>query len=205
MDIAASLLTIKGHNLMSAILRDMTARNHEQRMLLEMAITDALTGIPNRRHLIERGEQELSRIQRTKKQDAARHPLGCIILDIDFFKAVNDTHGHQCGDEVLKELAQRLTLCVRPYDIIGRYGGEEFAAFLTDTTKEQTLMVAERIWQKIRATPFTYKTLSLSITASIGISCLESQDATLDDILKRADIALYQAKKNGRDQISAAL
>lgn len=180
----------------------MTERNHEQRMIREMAITDALTGIPNRRHLMERGIQELERLKRLHKRQHAPCLFSCIMLDIDFFKLINDTHGHQCGDMALKELARRLTECVRPYDVIGRYGGEEFAIFLTDTTGDQAMIIAQRIWQKIRSTPFSIGQLTIRVTASLGISYNISPDESLDDILKRADLALYEAKKNGRDQIS---
>ncbi len=204
MDVAVSLLIIEGHEMLSAILRDMTQRNKEQRLVHELAITDALTGIPNRRYLLERGEQELERLKRTKAHQPVGCTLGCIILDIDYFKSINDTHGHQGGDAVLVDLARRLGASVRPYDIIGRYGGEEFTVFLTDATGDQTLMVAERIWKSIRSAPFYYGPASFPVTASLGLSCCKNDDESLDAILKRADAALYRAKAGGRDMIAVA-
>ncbi|MBV5349836.1 GGDEF domain-containing protein, partial [bacterium] len=109
---------------------------------------------PNRRYLLVRGKQEFERLKRTKNGQTDNCTLSCIMLDIDYFKAINDTHGHQCGDIVLAELARRISISVRPYDIIGRYGGEEFAVFLTDTTGDQTTIVANRIWQTIRSAPY---------------------------------------------------
>lgn len=204
MDVAVSLLTIAGREILSAILRDMTQRNVEQRMVRNMAITDALTGIPNRRHLLERGEQELERLKRMRKHQPDGFTLGCIMLDIDYFKSINDNHGHQCGDAVLMELARRMNSSIRPYDIIGRYGGEEFTVFLTDATGDQTILVAERIWQNIRSVPFYHGAFSFPVTASLGLSWCTSDDETLDDILKRADAAMYCAKDDGRDKISLA-
>jgi diguanylate cyclase (GGDEF)-like protein/PAS domain S-box-containing protein len=203
MDVAASLLTIGGRELLSAILRDMTERNREQRMIKEIAITDVLTGIPNRRYLLERAEQEFERLKRHQNRQTDNCTLGCIMLDVDYFKAINDTHGHQCGDTVLAELARRVGISVRPYDIIGRYGGEEFAVFLTDTTGDQTMIVATRIWQTIRSAPYYFDAHVFPVTASLGISWMKQDDQSVDDILKRADAALYQAKEKGRDRIEA--
>lgn len=101
-------------------------------------------------------------------------------------------------------MGRRLNNSVRPYDIIGRYGGEEFAVFLTDATGDQTLMVAERIWQSIRSAQFYCGPLAFPVTASLGLSCCIDDDETLDAILKRADAALYRAKEGGRDRIALA-
>ncbi len=201
MDISVSLVRLDGKTLLSAILRDVTRRNQEQRIIHEMAITDTLTGISNRRHLFDRAEQELERLKRSRSFQNDVCTVGCILLDIDYFKSINDTWGHQCGDAVLKELARRLEACVRPYDLVGRYGGEEFAVFVVNASSEQTNVVAERIWQSIRSAHFCCGATSFPVTASLGISCVVSDTDTLDNIIHQADAALYQAKQSGRDRI----
>jgi diguanylate cyclase (GGDEF)-like protein len=123
------------------------------------------------------------------------------MLDVDHFKNVNDTKGHPVGDEVLRELVNRLRLSVRPYDIIGRYGGEEFLILLPDTVFEEGVEVAERIRMAIRREPFNVCGEDIRISVSLGISSLDEKDQKLDELLKRADEGLYKAKNAGRDRV----
>jgi diguanylate cyclase (GGDEF)-like protein len=169
--------------------------------LEEFAITDPLTGIANRRHLNERGEEEFlhDRRRNGQKQDVS---LGCIMVDIDHFKRINDVQGHLAGDQVIRELAQRLKQCMRPYDIVGRFGGEEFVMLLPDISFENCRNAAERIRHNIRCTPFQVETGAIPVTISIGIACSSGDDACLNDLINRADQGMYKAKESGRDQVA---
>ena len=173
-----------------------------QAKLEEMAKTDALTNLANRGYLMMRGQEEFERIRRHYLKNQQVLMLACIILDLDHFKRINDTKGHLMGDHVLKSVALRLQESVRPYDVIGRYGGEEFVVLLPDTNLEQCLVVAERIWSSIRCEPFDVEGDKVSLTVSLGVSCTNNNDNGFNDLLKRADEGLYKAKASGRDRIS---
>lgn len=164
---------------------------------LEMAITDPLTGLYNRRYM----ESHLA----TLVQRAADRgkPISLLIVDIDYFKAVNDTHGHDAGDEVLREFAERLNRNVRGIDLACRFGGEEFIVVMPDTDAGFAHMVAERLRQEIAGRPFTIAggTAGLDMTASLGITSLEGPADTVEQLLKRADQALYRAKREGRNRV----
>jgi diguanylate cyclase (GGDEF)-like protein/PAS domain S-box-containing protein len=200
-EVSANTISIADRIFFSLVVRDVSERNREHRKIQEMAVTDMLTGIPNRRHLMQRAVQEFERIRRARIKGILSASLGCIMIDLDNFKLINDSGGHLCGDEVLRQCAARLSESVRPYDIIGRYGGEEFVVFLSDTDREQASVVADRIWSSIRNLPISYGEINFTVTASLGVSTLQSGDATLDDLMKRADDMLYAAKRNGRDRI----
>ena len=165
-----------------------------RRQLEQIAKTDMLTALLNRRHIMERFDQEFERSRRTKR------PLSCIMIDVDHFKTINDTHGHLAGDAVLKEISRRLQSETRKYDAVGRYGGEEFLVMLPETGLEQAQVVAERIRMAVRDTAIE----GLSVTISLGVALQQDNDNTTDDLLRRADGALYSAKGNGRDRIHAA-
>jgi diguanylate cyclase (GGDEF)-like protein len=173
-----------------------------QAKLEEMAQTDALTNIANRGYLMMRGQEEFERIKRHYLKNNQVLMVGCIMLDLDHFKRINDTNGHLAGDSVLKCVAQRLQESVRPYDVIGRYGGEEFVVLLPDTNLEQCMVVAERIWSSIRRGPFEIEDDQVFLTASLGVSCSNKNDQGFNDLLKRADEGLYKAKAAGRDRVS---
>lgn len=182
------------------LIRDGTAQLKEAQTQLELlAITDSLTGIHNRGYLMGRGEEEFERVRRSS---LAHERLGCIMLDLDHFKRVNDTKGHVAGDCVLKVFTDRLRISVRPYDIVGRYGGEEFMVLLPDTTFEQSLAVAERICENVRNDPFDAEGELLPITVSIGVAEYTEADRTFNDMIKRADEGLYKAKNDGRDRVA---
>jgi len=140
------------------------------------------------------------------QQAAARSkPLSLLLLDIDHFKAVNDSHGHAAGDEVLREFSRRVRKAVRNIDLACRLGGEEFVVAMPDTDAALALLVGERIRQKIAGERFQVSDgASLEITVSIGISSLEGREDTPEGLLKRADEALYRAKRAGRNRVAAA-
>lgn len=173
-----------------------------QAKLQELATTDVLTGIANRGHVMARGEEEFTRAERNTEKGVEAATLCCIMLDVDNFKHINDTLGHPAGDEVLREVVRRLRQSVRPYDIVGRYGGEEFLLLLPDTLFEEGVAVAERIRADVRKTPFAVGRDAIPVSVSLGISCLDETDRTLDDLLKRSDEGLYKAKQAGRDRVA---
>lgn len=167
-----------------------------QTKLTEMSTRDELTGLFNRRYFMEALEREISGVSRYGRL------LSLFIVDIDFFKKINDKHGHPCGDAVLKKFAELLGNSVRKYDIACRYGGEEFAVILPDTPAEKAVSLCGRFRKKIEQHIFTYHGLKLWITASIGVasgSC--SRDPLGEQLIYSADKALYKAKNQGRNQV----
>ena len=169
-------------------------------MTIEMAITDALTGLFNRRYM----ETHLATLV---EQAAARgKPIAVMVLDIDYFKSVNDTHGHDAGDDVLREFALRIRKSIRNIDLACRYGGEEFVLVMPETDMAVATMVAERLRRRIATEPFVIQqgARSLEITISIGIAAINDPNDTAAAILKRADEALYRAKRDGRNRVVPA-
>ncbi len=167
-------------------------------MLAHRADHDELTGLQNRGSVLRALDTEIIRAQRTK------NPLAIAVCDIDFFKKVNDTYGHLAGDRVLKEFADRLTQAFRPYDIVGRYGGEEFLIVFS-SFPEQAAEIIERFRQAITATPFLTEDLNLTITTSVGIRIYEGEEIETKQVLLSliadADLALYRAKQRGRNRV----
>lgn len=165
--------------------------------LQKKAVIDPLTGVFRREHIVKRGREELSRMKRSSKKTS----FGLIMLDIDYFKEINDSYGHHVGDKVLKEFSLRMQRCLREYDIIGRYGGEEFLVFLPDTDEEGTKRAAERLQNEIVDEPFYINDKEIVLSASFGITSCDNPDENIQDVIKQADYALYEAKRNGRNQI----
>ncbi len=165
--------------------------------LERLATTDALTGARNRRAFFDLAGREVARVART---DA---PLCAVMLDIDHFKAINDTHGHAAGDAVLRAVVARVIGEIRPVDILGRLGGEEFAILLPDTSPAGALLVAERLRETFAGTPVDANGASVAVTASFGVAALGNEE-DLDALLARADAALYQAKNAGRNRVVEA-
>jgi two-component system cell cycle response regulator len=164
--------------------------------ILELANTDSLTGLLNRRAFMERMEQEMSRAQREKK------PLSLILADIDHFKSVNDTYGHQIGDLVLQRFVGQLTTSTRPYDFLGRYGGEEFVVCLPGADGLKAASVSERMRRQVEdmETMLPDDSRSIRITASFGTASYSIESGkNIDLLIKRADDALYLAKNKGRN------
>lgn len=176
--------------------------NEYEARLRSMAVTDELTGLANRRFVFERARQEFDRLKRLQPPDDQLHTVGCIMIDVDRFKGINDTHGHAAGDGVLRQLAERLRAVIRPYDILGRYGGEEFVIMLPHTDLERTKSVAERLWRIVRDTPFEAGGRRIDVTASLGVFCTRPDDASMEQTFQRADDKLYEAKNAGRDRIA---
>ena len=177
---------------------DVTALKDVQHQLSEQARHDTLTGLANRYHFNERLAEALSRARR--KQE----PLALMYLDIDRFKAINDSHGHAVGDAVLKEFAQRLKQCVRMIDTVARLAGDEFVVILENVHSEaEPQFVARKIVARINH-PFEVDGLKLSVTTSIGIAFQPPGPTNADELLARADKALYAAKAVGRNNYQLA-
>ncbi len=170
--------------------------------LEKMAATDVLTGISNRRYLMSRAEEEFVRIKRETSEDLSIPSIGYLMIDIDHFKNINDTYGHLVGDEILRSLAECLKVHTRQYDIVGRYGGEEFLIVLLNTDFNELLKRAEALLKAVRETPFKVGSSSCNVTVSIGISCLTKNDDDINAVIKRADEGLYKAKDSGRDRVA---
>jgi len=167
-----------------------------QAQLRVLANHDSLTGLWNRRVIIERLEQEIARAVREKSS------LGVIMLDIDHFKRVNDDWGHAQGDAVLRWVAKVLHEAVRPYDCVGRYGGEEFLIVVTNCDMAETVKVAERVRRTLAATPTEMSDGTITVTASLGVSATRAGAALAGNFLiAAADRALYRAKDGGRNRV----
>jgi two-component system cell cycle response regulator len=169
--------------------------------ILELANTDALTGVLNRRAFMERMEQEIHRSLREGV------PFSLILTDIDYFKKVNDRHGHQVGDLVLQRFTERLSESSRPYDFVGRYGGEEFVVCLPGADISQAGSVAERMRRRVEEMRITLpdSSQSIRITGSFGVASLRAgSEETVDLITGRADDTMYRAKREGRNRVCVA-
>jgi len=168
------------------------------RRLAEMATTDPMTGLSNRRTL----ETELER--QVKSAERYRKPLSLIMCDVDHFKKVNDTHGHEVGDEVLKGFAQVLLACKRDLDVVARYGGEEFVILCEETDTGGAKLLAERIRRELAARPFAAEQGPFHVTCSLGVATYPLHTADKDRLIKVADDALYKAKQGGRNRTVTA-
>ncbi len=171
------------------------ARMHRE--LHELAITDSLTGIFNRHHFFELAEAAFGNARRYNL------PISALMMDLDFFKQVNDTHGHLAGDEVLRVSIQRCARIIRETDTFGRYGGEEFVMILPETDLQGAQVLAERLRQAVGKDPVVVGEQPIPITASFGVAQMAEETATLQQLLNRADQALYKAKESGRNQVFA--
>lgn len=178
---------------------DITERKNLELALEKQANFDFLTGLFNRKHFLEKAEIELARSQRYTSD------LSLLMIDVDYFKKINDTHGHKAGDLVLQMIASVFQSALREVDIAGRLGGEEFAVLLPETRIEEALDVAERLRSEIAAAQIQQHTQSqpaITVTISVGVATKSSQIEQLDDLLCRADMALYEAKAGGRNIVS---
>jgi two-component system cell cycle response regulator len=163
---------------------------------IEMAITDALTGLYNRRYM----ETHVGTL--VDQANSRGKPLSVLILDIDYFKSINDTHGHDAGDDVLQDFAIRIRKSIRGIDLACRYGGEEFVVVMPETDMAVATMVAERLRRRIASEPFPIQkgARMIEVTISIGIAALGPNDNAAA-VIKRADLALYRAKRDGRNRV----
>ena len=185
----------------NGIFRFLTGGNieseyHEE--IYRLTIFDGLTQIHNNRYLTDFLDREVARSQRH------RRPLSVLMLDLDKFKVVNDEHGHLCGDQVLRELSNRIRHTVRREDLFARYGGEEFALVLVESNHGQAVEVAERIRATVAQLPFSFESLPIRVTLSAGVATTNGETPiTATDLLKQADDNLYRAKNAGRNRVMA--
>jgi len=171
---------------------DLNSMNESLRILATM---DSLTGVFNRRTILESLEKELRRSQRYGKV------FSMIIMDIDFFKNVNDTYGHQTGDKVLRSVCDNIKANIRVNDVIGRYGGEEFLIIMPETDTDHAAIAAEKLRLAIGSNPLSEENTRVKVTASFGVSSYRQNDDT-KMIIARVDKALYESKQNGRNRVT---
>lgn len=194
---ANQALSEQAHELQalnSTLQAEIEQRKHLEQELRRLALVDDLTGLGNRRHLLELGEHEI------RRQARSHLTMSLLLADLDHFKKINDSHGHAAGDHVLQRFAEIFRTNVRAGDIAGRFGGEEFVAIFPETDLATALEVAERIRTALEAATCDHAGQTLQVTVSIGVTeCIP--DEPLNKALARADRALYQAKDTGRNRI----
>jgi diguanylate cyclase (GGDEF)-like protein len=173
--------------------RDVETDFYEE--IYQLSITDNLTQVGNRRYLEDSLEHELSRARRFER------PLSVLLLDIDFFKRVNDEHGHLVGDAVLRNVAQIVRGRVRHYDTVARYGGEEFAVVMPETGLSDAAHVAGELGKAIARSVVEYRSARVSVTVSVGCAEMQDHDDDAASVLARADERLYAAKHAGRNRV----
>ncbi|MBB3243244.1 diguanylate cyclase (GGDEF)-like protein/PAS domain S-box-containing protein [Pseudomonas sp. Tn43] len=177
------------------IAEDITEKKQMQAELQHLASTDVLTQSSNRRHFFECAHREF---EQARLNGA---PLAFLLLDIDDFKVINDTHGHQEGDKVLQRIAESGRAALRRGDLFGRIGGEEFAAVFPGCAPDMAMQVAERLQREIQRLSFSHDDQTFGITVSQGLSSLTYEDESIDSLFARADAAMYQAKRQGKNRI----
>jgi diguanylate cyclase (GGDEF)-like protein/PAS domain S-box-containing protein len=180
------------------IAEDITDKKQLESELQRLATTDALTRSSNRRHFFEGAEQEF---EQARQQGT---PLSFLMLDIDDFKVINDTYGHQEGDNVLQHIADSGRAALRRGDLFGRIGGEEFAAVFPGCTPQMALQVAERVQREIQSLSFNHDGQTFGITVSQGLTSLTAKDESVENLFARADAAMYEAKRQGKNRIITA-
>jgi diguanylate cyclase (GGDEF)-like protein/PAS domain S-box-containing protein len=179
------------------IIRDISDKRKVSEDLRKATYGDHLTGLSNRRSFFEAAELELQRRQKVPR------PVALLVLDADHFKRINDTYGHPAGDEVLRQVAATMKKVCRHVDVVARIGGEEFAVMLPSVELAAAMAVAERLRAQVEATPVVYEGQSISYTVSIGVAAMDDELTGIDGLLKRADQALYRAKRQGRNRVAA--
>lgn len=195
-DIALSPLgVIDGLDLTAVVIRDATAQRAFMHELETAAATDSLTGALNRRSFSHAYRREAERCHRQGLG------LNVMLIDIDHFKKINDQHGHAAGDEALRALVTVCTTTLRKTDVLARIGGEEFAVLAAASVPSEALQLAERLREKIATIRVTSGAEPFGFTASIGIALAQAPDEPVDDVLARADAALYEAKRTGRNRV----
>ena len=183
---------------MVGIHQDISQRKAMEESLLQLATSDPLTGLWNRRHFVEVVRGELGRVRRNQA------PAALLLMDLDFFKRINDTHGHAAGDEVLRHFTATVNAQLREADVFARVGGEEFAILLPDTPEEGAQALAQRLRRDVEKTAFPSDEGTFSVTVSIGISSMTDPEDSLNDLMHRADRALYESKRAGRNCVTVA-
>jgi len=188
-------ILVRGTQLLYSVIHDVTKRIRLEQKMKQLATTDALTGVANRHQFFAEGSRELRRAARYGK------PMALLMLDIDYFKSINDTHGHQAGDEVLRGLAREVGNALRDTDTFGRIGGEEFAVVLPEADLEKGAEVAGRIRRLLGKMAIEVNGAVISFTVSIGVTLALAEDKSIEDVVNRADEALYKAKRMGRNRV----
>jgi len=195
--LTARRVEIAGKSYLVGTGLDVTERRKLEQELERQARTDFLTGISNRRHFLNLADLELARARRYGR------PFSVLMLDLDLFKNVNDRYGHRVGDLMLQKVVEVCMQILREVDVIGRLGGEEFGIMLPETDAEQAAQVADRVRLAISGASVALpQGGSACITTSIGVATFSQQDADVDGVINRADRALYEAKRLGRDRVS---
>lgn len=192
-EVARNLLAVIGGRIREDN-RALISSQDKKLQFEHQASVDALTGIHNRRWMFEAFPRALLRCR------GNRRPVSIMLVDIDFFKQVNDTHGHQVGDDALRAVAKCMTKGLRPFDLLVRYGGEEFAVLLPDTDHEKAMILSERLRGIVADTTIQIGEISLHLTISIGVASTRN-DEPLEELLEEADRALYRAKGLGRNRV----
>ena len=177
------------------VFSDVTRLRAIEEELRRLATTDALTGLANRRHFMERASHELLRARRYGQ------PVSMLVLDLDHFKLINDTHGHATGDDALKHFSRVCRDQLRVVDLPARLGGEEFAVLMPDTALEGAIEMAERLRATLESSPVVMAGESITVTTSIGVTCAHAHELDVGTVLARADAALYAAKRGGRNRV----
>lgn len=177
---------------------DITRYRDLNRMQNEI-LTDSLTGCYNRKYLFDHGKKDFSLARRSK------FDLSVLMIDLDHFKQINDNHGHQAGDKVLIQFAQRIEQSIRPGDRFGRYGGEEFMVILNNQTMEQAIALAERLRLAICAQQFSIGDQKIPVTISIGACHMNEAFDHFAEVVSKSDEALYKAKQNGRNRVASCI
>jgi diguanylate cyclase (GGDEF)-like protein len=178
--------------------RELERQLKERQVLLERATRDALTGLWNRTAILEILASEIETARKFST------PLAVVLVDVDHFKRINDTHGHLCGDAVLRMLSTQVSERVRATDSLGRFGGEEFLLVVPGAPQQRPFLPLERLRRSIAEIPFSHDGLIINVTASFGMAWLMHDSDTPEKLLGRADTALYSAKYAGRNRIEYA-
>jgi diguanylate cyclase (GGDEF)-like protein/PAS domain S-box-containing protein len=180
------------------VIRDISDKRDASESIRRETLCDYLTGLANRRCLYDTGEIEIARWKR------AARPLSLIVIDADHFKQINDCHGHPVGDTVLRHLAAVLTSTFRSYDVVARIGGEEFAVLLPSTTMQDAVALANALLRSVASSTVRTGGADVRYTVSAGVALMSAEVTDLDDLMKTADLALYAAKRAGRNQVAQA-
>ena len=175
--------------------KELEKKEKLEKHLKHLASTDPMTELLNRRSFFDICDRIMSRCIKNKQ------PLSCLIIDIDYFKAINDTYGHDIGDKVIQAIAKLMHENVRTGDFIGRMGGEEFAVLMPNTDMQSAYQISDRLRENIAKYKMSVQGKSVSVTVSIGLASLKEGDKDIHTILKRSDTALYEAKESGRNRV----
>ena len=176
----------------------MRQRKRYETTLVTLATKDSLTGVYNRRRFLELLSWEV------EKHNRYRHEASLLLFDLDHFKVVNDTHGHQVGDEVLISIVDKCQTVIRKSDLMARYGGEEFIVLLPEADKATAVTLAERIRSTVEETSIPYYGGDINVTVSVGVASFKQVDPlTVDNVIKLADDCLFQSKESGRNTVSS--